>query len=74
MAEAYSRWAEFQPQQAAQAAAGISDPAEKNLALHGIIGGWAQADSAAKATAPIAAEVRRCIIKGLLGPPPRAGQ
>jgi hypothetical protein len=46
MAEAYSRWAEFQPQQAAQAAAGISDPAERNLALHGIVGGWAQADPA----------------------------
>ena len=47
MAEAYSRWAEFQPEQAAQAASGISDPAERNLALHGIIGGWAQADPAA---------------------------
>lgn len=44
MAEAYSQWAEFQPEQAGQAAAAISDPAEKDLALHGIIGGWSQAD------------------------------
>jgi hypothetical protein len=46
MAEAYSRWAEFQPAQAAQAAANISDSAERNLALHGIVGGWAQANPA----------------------------
>ncbi|HXT11291.1 MAG TPA: hypothetical protein VN873_06985 [Candidatus Angelobacter sp.] len=46
MAEAYSRWAEFQPQQAAAAAEGISDPAQRSLALHGIVDGFAQADPA----------------------------
>ena len=41
---AYSRWAEFQPEQAAAAAAAISDPDLRNQALHGIVGGWAEAD------------------------------
>jgi hypothetical protein len=46
MAEAYSRWAALQPEQAAQAAAALTDPVARNEALHGIIGGWAQADPA----------------------------
>ncbi len=46
MAEAYSKWAELQPEAAAKAAAAIDDPAQKNEALHGVIGGWAQADPA----------------------------
>jgi hypothetical protein len=46
-AEAYSRWAALQPEQAAQAAAALTDPAARTEALHGIIGGWAQADPAA---------------------------
>jgi hypothetical protein len=44
MGEAYSKWAEFQPEQAADAAAAITDPQEKIQALHGIVGGWAEAD------------------------------
>lgn len=47
MAGAYSRWAEFQPAQASQAAAAIEDPDVRNQALHGIVGGWAEADPAA---------------------------
>jgi hypothetical protein len=46
-AEAYSSWAALQPEQAAQAAAALTDPVARNEALHGIIGGWAQADPAA---------------------------
>jgi hypothetical protein len=46
MAEAYSKWALLQPQAAAQAASDIADPAAKNEALHGVIGGWAEADPA----------------------------
>jgi hypothetical protein len=44
---AYSRWAEFQPEQAAAAAAAITDPELRNQALHGIVGGWAEADPVA---------------------------
>ena len=46
-AEAYSSWAALQPEQAAEAAAALTDPVARNEALHGIIGGWAQADPAA---------------------------
>lgn len=46
-AEAYLSWAALQPEQAAQAAAALTDPAARDEALHGIIGGWAQADPAA---------------------------
>jgi hypothetical protein len=44
---AYSKWAEFQPEQAAAAAAAIADPELRNEALHGIVGGWAEADPVA---------------------------
>jgi hypothetical protein len=47
MAGAWSKWAEFQPDQAAAAAAAITDPELRDQALHGIIGGWAEADPAA---------------------------
>src|SRR5262249_761568 len=46
-AEAYSRWAALQPEQAAQAATALTDPIARTEALHGVIGGWAQADPAA---------------------------
>jgi len=46
MAEAYSKWAALQPEAAAQAANDLADPAAKNQALHGVIGGWAEADPA----------------------------
>ena len=46
MGEAFSQWAEFQPEQAAAAAMAINDPKMQNQALHGIAGGWAQADPA----------------------------
>ncbi len=46
-AEAYSRWAALQPDQAAQAAAALTDPTARTEALQGVIGGWAQADPAA---------------------------
>ena len=46
MAEAYSKWAVLQPEAAAQAADAIVDPAARNEALHGVIGGWSQADPA----------------------------
>jgi hypothetical protein len=46
MAEAYSRWATLQPQQAAEAANVITDPALRNEALHGVVGGWAGSDPA----------------------------
>jgi hypothetical protein len=45
--EAYSRWAALQPDQAAQAAAALTDPTARTEALQGVIGGWAQADPAA---------------------------
>ncbi len=45
--EAYSKWAEMQPDQAAQMAAAITDPDARNEALHGIVGGWAETDPAA---------------------------
>ncbi|MFT3783929.1 MAG: hypothetical protein QM790_18110 [Nibricoccus sp.] len=41
---AFSRWASFQPVQAAQAASALSDTETQNQALHGVVGGWAQAD------------------------------
>ena len=44
---AYSRWAEFQPEQAAAAAVAVTDPELRNQALHGIVGGWAAADPVA---------------------------
>ncbi len=47
MANAYSRWAEFQPEQAARAASAIKDADLRNEALHGIVGGWAEADPVA---------------------------
>ena len=37
----------IQPAQASQAAAAIEDPDVRNQALHGIVGGWAEADPAA---------------------------
>jgi hypothetical protein len=46
-AEAYSRWAALQPDQAAQAATALTDPTARAEALHGVIGGWAQTDPAA---------------------------
>ncbi len=46
MAEAYSRWATLQPQQAAEAASAITDPAVREEALHGVVGGWAGSDPA----------------------------
>jgi hypothetical protein len=45
--EAYSKWSEMQPDQAAQAAAAITDPDARNEALHGVVGGWAETDPAA---------------------------
>jgi hypothetical protein len=47
MGAAYAGWAEFQPEQAAQAATAIQDPVLRNEALHGIVGGWAEANPAA---------------------------
>ena len=46
MAEAWSKWAELQPDQAAAAAVAITDPDARNEALHGVVGGWAAADPA----------------------------
>jgi hypothetical protein len=46
MSEAYSKWAEFQPEQAGNAAEAIADPTLRSEALHGIVGGWSQADPA----------------------------
>lgn len=45
-AEAYSQWAELQPDQAGAAAAAITDPAARDQALHGVVGGWANVDPA----------------------------
>jgi hypothetical protein len=47
LGEMYSQWAGLQPEQAAAAAMAITDPDIQNGALHGVIGGWAQADPAA---------------------------
>lgn len=44
--QAYSKWASFQPERAAEAAATIEDPGVRALALHGVIGGWADANPA----------------------------
>lgn len=44
---AYARWAEEQPQAAGQAALGLTDPALRSRALHGVIGGWSRGDPAA---------------------------
>jgi hypothetical protein len=44
LGEAYSKWAALQPEQAAQAAAAVDDPVARNFALHGVVGGWAEAD------------------------------
>jgi hypothetical protein len=46
MSEAYSKWAEFQPEQAGEAAENIADPALRSEALHGIVGGGAEVDPA----------------------------
>ena len=46
MGEAYSKWAGFQPEEAAEAADAIADPEARNEALHGIVGGWSEADPA----------------------------
>jgi hypothetical protein len=46
MAEAWSKWAELQPDQAAAAAVAITDVDARNEALHGVVGGWAAADPA----------------------------
>ncbi|MGA2787068.1 MAG: hypothetical protein ABSF60_06030 [Verrucomicrobiota bacterium] len=47
LGEMYSQWAGLQPEQAAVAAMAINDPDIQNAALHGVIGGWAEADPAA---------------------------
>jgi hypothetical protein len=44
--EAYSKWASYQPEAAAQAAQAITDPQLREQALQGISGGWAEADPA----------------------------
>lgn len=46
LGEAFSTWASFQPESAAQAAEEISDPQIRSQALHGVMGGWAQANPA----------------------------
>lgn len=46
LGEMYSQWAALQPEEAAQAAMAITDPNTQKWALHGIVGGWAQADPA----------------------------
>jgi hypothetical protein len=47
MGLAYSRWAALQPEEAAKAASELADPEARKQALHGVVGGWAQADPAA---------------------------
>jgi hypothetical protein len=47
LGEAYSRWAQLQPDAAAAAAADLTDPAMRSRALHGVVGGWTEADPAA---------------------------
>ena len=44
IANAYSKWAEFQPEAAGRAAAALESPELRNQALHGIVGGWAAVD------------------------------
>jgi hypothetical protein len=44
MGQAFSKWASYQPQEAAQAAQALTDPEIRNQALHGVVGGWAEAD------------------------------
>ena len=44
LGEAFSKWAAYQPEAAAQAAEAIPDPETRVQALHGITGGWAEAD------------------------------
>lgn len=46
LGEAYSKWASFQPQLAAQAAASLTDPGLRAEALRGVVGGWSMADPA----------------------------
>jgi hypothetical protein len=46
LGEAFSKWASFQPDAAAQAVQAITDPQLRNEALQGIVGGWAEADPA----------------------------
>ena len=46
LGEAYSKWASFQPQEAAQMAVSIAEPTLRNQALHGVVGGWSMADPA----------------------------
>ncbi|HEX3728870.1 MAG TPA: hypothetical protein VHV47_03635 [Opitutaceae bacterium] len=41
---AYELWAQLQPQEAANDAAALSDPEARSAALHGVVGGWSQAD------------------------------
>ena len=47
LGEMYSQWAALQPEEAAKAAMAINDPDIQNGALHGVIGGWEDADPAA---------------------------
>jgi hypothetical protein len=47
MGLAYSRWAALQPEEAAKAASELADPEARKQALHGVVGGWAQAEPAA---------------------------
>ncbi|HLX70887.1 MAG TPA: hypothetical protein VKV04_14770, partial [Verrucomicrobiae bacterium] len=46
MGQAFSKWASYQPQEAAQAVQALADPDIRNQALHGVAGGWAEADPA----------------------------
>jgi hypothetical protein len=46
MGQAFSKWALYQPQEAVQAAQAFTDPDIRNQALHGVVGGWADADPA----------------------------
>jgi len=46
MGQAYSKWASFQPKEAAQMAVSIADPSLRTQALHGVVGGWSMADPA----------------------------
>ena len=46
LGEAYAKWATMQPNESAQAARGLADPADRLSALRGVIGGWSDADPA----------------------------
>jgi hypothetical protein len=46
MGQAFSKWALYQPQEAVEAAQAFTDPDIRNQALHGVVGGWADADPA----------------------------